>query len=156
MSLAGNIIKIINSDSRYTINEMSYKAPINSRNDEMSAIRLKNLYNKGWFKLKDYDIEDASAIIELILEKHLLKPIYLIDNKSSIVSKVVAGELDLFSICKYLNNEFALIGVDDLEGKKFDEIPVKLQNRLEDKNVSLIYLDDTTTPEMIQKIIKYR
>ena len=86
-----------------------------------------------------------SRLIESMLMRIPLPVFYLAERSDGKII-VIDGLQRLTTIQRYLENRFSLRklenGNDALMGKKFDELSVKLQNRLEDTTLILYLLDE--------------
>jgi hypothetical protein len=95
-----------------------------------------------------WPLDKQSRLIESLLMRIPLPVFYLAErNDGKIV--VIDGLQRLTTVSRYLKNEFALRLTDgntQLAGKRFKELPPKLQNRLEDSKL-VIYILDEKVPE---------
>jgi hypothetical protein len=95
--------------------------------------------------------EKQSRLIESLLMRIPLPVFYLAERNDGKVI-VIDGLQRLTTISRFLNNEFALRGKDMdsannyFSGKKFKDLPTKLQNRLEDTQL-IMYILDEKVPE---------
>jgi len=95
-----------------------------------------------------WDIATQSKFIESSLMRIPLPVFYLAEQENG-NTVVVDGLQRLTTFKRYLSNEFALQKLaikSPLQGKKFDELSPKLQNRLEDTQL-ILYLIDHKVPE---------
>jgi hypothetical protein len=96
-----------------------------------------------------WGLEKQSRLIESLLMRIPLPVFYLAERHDGKII-VIDGLQRLTTISRYLKNEFALRIMDDanefLSGKKFQDLPVKLQNRLEDTRL-IMYVLDEKVPE---------
>lgn len=74
-------------------------------------------------------------------------PVFYLAEDDDGNSIVVDGLQRISTLNRFLNNDFSLRLLDreELNGKKFDDLPVKLQNRLEDCTLT-VYILDSKTP----------
>ena len=89
-----------------------------------------------------------SKLIESAVLRVPLPVFYLAETKNGKVV-IVDGLQRLTTFHRFLNNEFALSGLkfaEKLNGKKFDDLPTILKNRIEDIPLTL-YLIDSAVPE---------
>lgn len=89
-----------------------------------------------------WDITKQSKLIESVLMRIPLPVFYLAENsKGNLI--VVDGLQRLSTFDRYYNNKFKLRlpGRPDLHGKKFEDLPPKLQNRIEDFNLVVYVMD---------------
>ncbi len=92
-------------------------------------------------------VSKQSKLIESCLMRIPLPVFYVAeDSEGKIV--VVDGLQRLTTFCRYLNNEFSLKGIygTDLNGKRFNELSIKLQERIEDTQL-ILYILDEKAPE---------
>ncbi len=96
-----------------------------------------------------WDEKKQSRLIESMLMRIPLPVFYLAETDNGNIV-VVDGLQRLTTFNRYLNNEFALKGLEKTspshEGKMFDDLIPKLQNRLEDTQLTL-YIIDSKVPE---------
>jgi hypothetical protein len=96
-----------------------------------------------------WDLTRQSRLIQSALMRIPLPVFYLAEQPDGRVV-VVDGLQRLTTFYRYLNDTFPLSGLSDsgieLNGKYFDDLPPKFQNRLEDTNLTL-YLIDAKVPE---------
>lgn len=91
-----------------------------------------------------WDITKQSKLIESVLMRIPLPVFYLAENKQGNLI-VVDGLQRLSTFDRYYNNKFKLRlpGRPDLHGKKFEDLLPKLQNRIEDFNLTVYVMDPT-------------
>ncbi|MDB6175515.1 MAG: protein of unassigned function [Chthoniobacteraceae bacterium] len=95
-----------------------------------------------------WDQERQSKLIESALLRIPLPVFYLAETLDGKIV-VVDGLQRLTTFHRFLNNDFKLKGLgfsDDLNGRKFRDLPPALQNRIEDTPLQL-YLIDSQVPE---------
>ncbi len=96
-----------------------------------------------------WDETKQSKLIESALMRIPLPVFYLAENYDGRVV-VVDGLQRLSTFQRYLNNELALRGLkgnsEELNGKRFDQLPPKLQNRIEDTQL-VLYIIDSKVPD---------
>ncbi|MDR2445468.1 MAG: DUF262 domain-containing protein [Spirochaetaceae bacterium] len=96
-----------------------------------------------------WGLDKQSSLIESLLMRIPLPVFYLAERYDGRII-VIDGLQRLTTISRYLKNEFALRGLGktniSLLGKKFQDLPVKLQNRLEDTRL-IMYVLDEKVPE---------
>ena len=101
-----------------------------------------------------WDKTKQSRLIESCLMRIPLPVFYVAENREGKII-VVDGLQRLTTLSRYLENEFSLSGLGEnsftedehsLSGKKFDDLPIKLQERLEDTQLTL-YVLDSKAPE---------
>lgn len=96
-----------------------------------------------------WDEVKQSRLIESALMRIPLPVFYLAEQADGRIV-VVDGLQRLMTFYRYLENQFALRGLTgagaELNGKRFDELLPKYQNRIEDTNL-ILYLIDSKVPE---------
>ena len=100
-----------------------------------------------------WKIDKQSRLIESCLMCIPLPFFYVAQEKDGRIV-VIDGLQRLATFCRFLNNDFALklnnIEVEDahtLQSKRFKELPLALQERIEDTQLVLYILDDDKAPE---------
>ena len=92
----------------------------------------------------------ASRLIESILLNVPIPPCYLSQNEDFELD-VIDGQQRLYSIYRYINNQFALTGLEvlkDLNKLRFHKIPTKLQRQLTTHTLRLIAVTNESHPEI--------
>lgn len=128
------------------------------RKEPRTVIEIVSRINKGRYKLdpefqRDFvwSLTKQSRLIESSLMRIPLPVLYVAEDTDGRII-VVDGLQRLTTFQRYLNNEFALkdVGSSDpdsiISGKKFDELPLHLQERIEDTQLTL-YILDPKAPE---------
>lgn len=94
-----------------------------------------------------WDDPKQSKLIESVLMRIPLPVLYLAENKSGDMI-VVDGLQRLSTFRRFRENDLALrLGSEsELTGKRFDDLDVRLQNRIEDCNL-ILYVIDAQVPE---------
>lgn len=93
-----------------------------------------------------WDLERQSRLIESVLMRIPLPVIYLAENPDGKLV-VVDGLQRLSTFRSFIANGFALkLKNPELSGKQFNELPPKLQNRIEDAQL-IVYIIDSKVPE---------
>jgi hypothetical protein len=96
-----------------------------------------------------WGLDKQSRLIESLLMRIPLPVFYLAERYDGKII-VIDGLQRLTTISRYLRNEFALRSMDktnaSLSGKKFQDLPAKLQYRLEDTRL-IMYVLDEKVPE---------
>lgn len=94
-----------------------------------------------------WNAEKQSKLIESVLMRIPL-PVFYIAERDDGKVVVVDGLQRLTTFLKFVNNEFRLRlpGQPELDGKNFSELEGRLQNRIEDCNLTL-YIIDSKAPE---------
>jgi Protein of unknown function DUF262 len=93
-----------------------------------------------------WDEQRQSRLIESVLMRIPLPVFYLAENPDGKLV-VVDGLQRLTTFQRFLENKLRLqLDNTELQGKTFDELPPKLQNRLEDTQITL-YIIDSKVPD---------
>jgi hypothetical protein len=128
------------------------------RKDQRTVGDIVSRIDKGRYKLDPEFQRDfvwnptkQSRLIESSLMRIPLPVLYVAEDVDGKII-VVDGLQRLTTFHRYLNNEFALkdVGSSDpdsvISGKKFDDLPIHLQERIEDTQLTL-YILDPKAPE---------
>ena len=94
-----------------------------------------------------WDVPKQSKLIESVLMRIPLPVFYLAeDDRGRMI--VVDGLQRLSTFDRFVKNKLKLVLPDqqDLDGKRFDDLSPKLQNRIEDCNL-ILYIIDAKVPE---------
>ncbi len=114
--------------------------------DDSSYINLSPTYQRR----HRWDIKKRSQLIESFLMNIPIPPIFLFENDYNRY-EVMDGRQRLQSIKDFLNNLFALRGLDfwkELEGLRFKELPSTIQRGLLRRTLSaVVLLAETTQPD---------
>lgn len=92
----------------------------------------------------------ASKLIESILLNVPIPPCYLSQNEDFELD-VIDGQQRLFSIYRYLDNQFPLTGLEvlvELNGLRFHEITTKLQRQLKTHTLRCVLITNESHPEI--------
>jgi hypothetical protein len=92
----------------------------------------------------------ASRLVESILLNVPIPPCYLSQNEDFELD-VVDGQQRLFSIYRFLDNQFGLSGLEvltELNGLRFHKIPPKLQRQLKTHTLRCILITNESHPEI--------
>jgi len=92
----------------------------------------------------------ASRLIESILLNVPIPPCYLSQNEDFELD-VIDGQQRLFSIYRFLNNQFALSGLEvltDINRSRFHKLPQKLRRKLETHTLRLVAVTNESHPEI--------
>ena len=94
-----------------------------------------------------WPLDKQSKWIESVIMRIPLPVFYLAEDDDG-KSIVVDGLQRLSTFYRFLKNEFSLRlpSREELNGKQFDDLPIKLQNRIEDCNL-IVYIIDSKVPE---------
>lgn len=92
----------------------------------------------------------ASRLIESILINVPIPPCYLSQN-SEFELDVIDGQQRLFSVYRFLENQFALEGLEvltEFNGRRFFELPHKLQRQLQTHTLRCVVITNESHPEI--------
>lgn len=92
----------------------------------------------------------ASRLIESILLNVPIPPCYLSQNEDFELD-VIDGQQRLFSIYRFLDNQFALEGLEvltELNKSRFHQIPMKLQRKIKTHTLRCILITNESHPEI--------
>ena len=111
-----------------------------------------------------WNVRQKSKLIRSILLDYSIPPVYSIgqqnDEKQEMVYSILDGKQRLTSLCSYLNNEFAIHGIEPIEyegtlynlkGLTFEKLPEELKDVILDYSLSMVYyvyLSDDEIAEM--------
>lgn len=124
------------------------------RNESRTAVDVVRRIDQGRFVMDPdfqrgyvWDAAKQSRLMESILLRIPLPVFYVAEDKGGLLI-VVDGRQRLTTIRRFLNREFRLRLPDrrELDGKRFDELDPRLQNRVEDCQL-LFYIIDHSVPE---------
>lgn len=126
-------------------------------------LRKKFLIRPTYQREEVINLTKASSIIESILLDIKLPPIFIYKRKDG-VSEVVDGQQRLLTILGYIGSDFCneqgdniqskknnfklkdLKILEELNGKKFNELNDKLQDKIFDFNLSIVRIDEDRNP----------
>lgn len=92
----------------------------------------------------------ASKLLESILLNVPIPPCYLSQNEEFELD-VIDGQQRLFSIYRFIDNQFKLTGLEvltELNGLRFHEIPSKLQRKLKTHTLRCVLITNESHPEI--------
>jgi hypothetical protein len=92
----------------------------------------------------------ASRLIESILLNVPIPPCYLSQNEEFELD-VIDGQQRLFSLHRFINNQFPLTGLEvlpELNKRRFHEIPAKFQRQLKTHTLRCILITNESHPEI--------
>lgn len=129
------------------------------RNENRTVAEVVKRINAGRYQLdpdfqRDFvwDLKKQSRLIESCLMRIPLPVIYVAEIKNGAIA-VVDGLQRLTTFTNFLNDKFSLVleapensSLHALRGLKFSELPIKLQERIEDTQLTL-YILDSAAPE---------
>ena len=101
-----------------------------------------------------WKLEQRSEFIESILLNYPLPPLYLNEDRQGRYI-VVDGLQRTSSIFRFIQDEFALTGLETLawlNGKKFSELGVRLQSRIEDRKLNCYVIKRTVPLDVVYNI----
>ncbi len=137
----------IGSWGDYPIDELFIRHESRTVYDVVRRIKQKRYIMDPDFQ-RDFiwPLDKQSKLIESVIMRIPLPVFYLAEDSDG--NSIVVDGLQRFStLNRFLNNDFSLrlLGREELNGKKFDDLPVKLQNRIEDCTLT-VYILDSKTP----------
>lgn len=132
----------------YPLDELAIRDERRTASDVIRRIRNERFvldpdFQRGFV----WDKNKQSRLIESILLRIPLPVFYVAeDNEGRLI--VVDGRQRLTTLARFLDNKLALQLKDrpELDGKRFDSLDVRLQNRVEDCQL-LFYIIDRSVPE---------
>jgi len=92
----------------------------------------------------------ASRLIESILLNVPIPPCYLSQNEEYELD-VIDGQQRLFSIYRFVDNQYALVGLEvlkELNGLRFHKIPPKMQRQLQTHTLRCVLITNESHPEI--------
>ncbi|WP_338844287.1 DUF262 domain-containing protein [Clostridium perfringens] len=104
---------------------------IDNASEGQGGINLKPYYQREY----KFTRKDESLLIESLLAGIPIPTIYLASDTTRVphVSNVIDGQHRLMAVHKFINNKFALTGLEKyyfLNGKKFNDLNPTIQNKL--------------------------
>ncbi|MEX1363434.1 MAG: DUF262 domain-containing protein [Nannocystaceae bacterium] len=124
------------------------------RDERRTAMDVVRRINKGRFVLDPdfqrgyvWKLDKQSRLIESVLMRFPLPVFYVAeDDEGRLV--VVDGRQRLTTLQRFMENKFALQLPDrpEIDGKRFEDLDMRLQNRVEDCQL-LFYIIDRSVPE---------
>lgn len=116
-----------------------------------NTIHVRPLSDKPRFQRK-YVWSDkfASQLIESLILNVPIPPIYMAED-DSFEYDVIDGQQRVFSIYRFLDNRYKLIGLEvlnELNGKKFFELEKKLQLKIKHKSLRCVVITADSHPEI--------
>lgn len=116
--------------------------------DDIDNSRL--LLNIAYQRKYVWDRSKASRLIESFLLNIPVPVCYFSENEDG-TYEVIDGLQRIQTIYDFIKGEYALRGVSvitELEGKKFEELPVKEQRRLRNRTIRCIVITDDSHPDI--------
>lgn len=114
------------------------------------------ILDPDWQRGYLWDRSRASKLVESILMNIPIPVIYLAENEDHDY-EVIDGVQRLTSLFKFLDNEFELRNLDnmkDLNGKQFQNLDKREQNRLRDETIRAFELSPGTSKELLFMIFE--
>ena len=119
----------------------------------LGRFKFDNVYQRSlvWEQMR------KSGLIHSLIEGFPVPPLYArrVDGK---IYDFLDGKQRLNTVCEFLNNEFSLVGISDVElddgsfvdvnGMKFEDLPEELQDRVKDYNFVIYYYEDITDEQV--------
>jgi hypothetical protein len=126
------------------------------RTDQRTVHDVLRRENQGFFILDPefqrafvWEPERQSRLVESLLMRIPLPVFYLAENSDGKLV-VVDGLQRLSTLKRFVDGELALaLENPELKGKKFADLPLKLQNRVEDAQL-MLYIIDSKVPERVR------
>jgi hypothetical protein len=134
--------------SDYPLDDLSIRTETRTIHDVVVRRIGKGFYIMDPDFQRDFvwDEQRQSRLIESVLMRIPLPVFYLAENPDGKIV-VVDGLQRLTTFQRFLENKLRLqLDNTELRGKTFDELPPKLQNRLEDTQITL-YIIDSKVPD---------
>jgi uncharacterized protein with ParB-like and HNH nuclease domain len=139
---------------------------VKTQNIEYDLETLVKKIKKGTIKLEPeyqrrhrWDVSTSSKLIESLILNIPIPLIYLsqdVDVDAEINDEearysVIDGQQRLTAIVKFMENKFALSGLDvlkELDGKEYNELPPFLIRRLEERTIKCLRIDSTVDEQV--------
>lgn len=131
----------------------NYDLAVDSLVDQIkgNTIFLRPLSDRPDFQRKYVWKDDfASKLIESILLNIPIPPCYLSQNEEFELD-VIDGQQRLFSVYRFVTNQFALTSLDvltELNGKRFFEIPSRSQRQIKTHSLRCVLITNESHPEV--------
>lgn len=114
-----------------TLNLKTICMEIDNVEKGFGGINLKPFYQRDY----KFTRKDESLLIESLLAGIPIPTIYLASDTTKVphISNVIDGQHRLFAVYRFINNKFALTGLEKYEflnDKKFDDLNPTIQNKL--------------------------
>lgn len=132
-----------------TVLEQLDEKKVFTEDKDIPLSQLKDMFDEGDIDTKpiyqrDFleDWPKASRLVESVLLSIPIPTVYLCQEKDETLS-VIDGQQRLTSFIKYLKNEFALRGLQELpelNGKKYSELEKPIQKKLKNSTIHAITL----------------
>lgn len=107
------------------------------------SITFDNAIQRGYV----WDIKRKSLLIESMIIGYPIPAFYAKRDESKVFD-MLDGKQRSEAICGYLNNEYALEGVDEYEGKYFSELPEEVQDDIISYSLTVYYFEEITDEEV--------
>lgn len=115
------------------------------------AIHVRPLSQKPKFQRKYvWNNKFASQLIESLLLNVPIPPIYMAEN-DDFQYDVIDGQQRVYSIFRYLDNQFKLSGLEvltELNGVQFFQLDKKLQSKIKNKTLRCVVITADSHPEI--------
>ena len=119
----------------------------------LGRFRFDNVYQRSivWEQAR------KSGLVHSLIEGYPVPPLYArrVDGKTY---DFLDGKQRLNTVCEFLNNEFSLVGVADVElddgsvldinNMRYEDLPEELQDRIKDYNFVIYYYEDITDEQV--------
>ena len=128
----------------YSLDDIMVRSETRSVSDVVKRIRRKRFFMAPDFQ-RDFvwDLKKQSKLIESCIMRIPLPVLYVAEGRDGRIT-VVDGLQRLTTFVRFMGDEFKLTRLGDahpLEGKRYSELPVNLQERVEDTQLTLYILD---------------
>lgn len=111
---------------------------------ETGSIVFDNAVQRGHV----WDIKRDSLLIESMVIGYPIPPFYAKRGENKVYD-MLDGKQRSSAIRRYLNNEYALIGVgEELESKYFSDLPQEVQDEIISYSLTVYYFEDITDEEV--------
>lgn len=109
------------------------------------SITFDNAIQRGYV----WDINRKSLLIESMIIGYPIQALYAKRDENKIFD-MLDGKQRSSAITEYLNDQYALTGVDneELDGKKFSELPESVQDDIISYSLTVYYFEDITDEEV--------
>jgi hypothetical protein len=129
---------------------------IHTQGYDLSLNTLKEQWDDGTLVLPDFqreyvwDTAKASRLVESLLLNIPIPPIFLAETESA-QYEIVDGHQRVYSIVRFLDNQFALTGLrisSEFKGLRFHKLPDREQRFLKTRVIRAIVISADSTPTM--------
>ncbi len=137
-------------------------------NNNWNIKKLVNMVTKGELNFdlsiqrnRVWDEKTESLLIDSILRKYPIPAVFM--TKENSIYDVLDGKQRLLTFARFLNNEFALQGLNSIEvdgeeyelnEKTFELLNDELQNNINGYGITIYYLEDATEEEVNEVFVR--